>query len=141
MVDGISDCGRRTDIGEFAYRPAAKAPTMRGTRISRVSARTRTSTNSAPLAYLDLLSLGAANHGELAGIKVGNRAWRKSFRYELGILLDRAGVETAEHVAQRLGGTICREDFAIVDREIIDPATVWNFEAFLWLRPRLDRAR
>jgi hypothetical protein len=71
----------------------------------------------------DLLSLGPANHGELAGIKVGNRGWRKSFRYELGILLDRAGAETAEHVAQRLGGTICRADFAIVDREIIDAAS------------------
>src|SRR3979409_689726 len=36
----------------FMRRPAAKAPTMRGTRISRVSAWTLTSTNSAPVAYI-----------------------------------------------------------------------------------------
>ncbi len=42
----------------FINRPAAKAPTMRGTRISRVAALMRTSTNSAPMAYISFLPLG-----------------------------------------------------------------------------------
>ena len=37
-------------VFSFMIRPAAKAPTMRGTRISRVKRLTRTSTNSAPKA-------------------------------------------------------------------------------------------
>src|SRR3981081_3784560 len=41
-------------MGVFKCRPAAKAPTTRGTRISRVSAWTLTSTNSAPVAYINL---------------------------------------------------------------------------------------
>ncbi len=41
----------------FMMRPAAKAPTMRGTRISRVRACTRTSTNSAPKANIVFASL------------------------------------------------------------------------------------
>ena len=36
----------------LTMRPAAKAPTMRGTRISRVRRCTRTSTNSAPKANI-----------------------------------------------------------------------------------------
>src|SRR6202140_2447361 len=38
----------------FMSRPAAKAPTMRGPRISRVSVWILTSTNSAPVAYIHL---------------------------------------------------------------------------------------
>src|ERR1700716_2953240 len=44
-------------VVSFMIRPAAKAPTIRGTRISRVSAWTRTSTNSAPVAYINLSPL------------------------------------------------------------------------------------
>ncbi len=36
----------------FISRPAAKAPTIRGTRISQVETWIRTSTNSAPIAYM-----------------------------------------------------------------------------------------
>jgi len=44
--------------------PAAKAPTTRGQRISRVFACTRTSTNSAPKASDAVLELGpACQHG------------------------------------------------------------------------------
>src|SRR6266536_2137873 len=42
----------------FMRRPAANAPTIRGTRISRVSALMRTSTNSAPNAYMSFSPFG-----------------------------------------------------------------------------------
>src|SRR5712675_1788577 len=54
LVQGLA--ARR--VRGLRIRPAAKAPTMRGTRISRVNAWILTSTNSAPSAYISFSPSG-----------------------------------------------------------------------------------
>ena len=79
----------------FMMRPAAKAPTMRGTRISRVSALTRTSTNSAPNAYISFLPSGPPAMRGLAGVELLDRVGLAPSGDEFGIFLDRADAERA----------------------------------------------
>ncbi len=75
---------------------------MRGTRISRVRACTRTSTNSAPSAYISFSPLRAAAEEGRAFVELLDGVGLAAGRQEFGIFLDRADAEPLELVLQRV---------------------------------------
>src|SRR5262249_47121007 len=98
-------------------RPAAKAPTIRGTRISQGEAWTRTSTNSAPIAYITLSPWEPPLEVFLPAVEVRHCFGLEAARDELGILLDRAHAHALEDVFKPLLSAIRPLDLAVVQRQ------------------------